>query len=207
MSGHFLPTVFANRHRIPPFAMADLPAPTGILAPTRTPPFGCISTSSSGVPYPSTWSWTSSGEGPAPRHHCRCREGCRRRVTTPPWPRETIMQFMVNLLRVHPLFPGGRVGVLRFASRALLVDRGSSPRQRCRCGVSRRQLGNECSGCGCAGASRLRRRSYPQNHRARINDWVVEFLTGVRIIAAASTVGGIEFCASILVMNPFPGSF
>jgi hypothetical protein len=26
--------VFANRHRIPPFAMADLPAPTGILAPT-----------------------------------------------------------------------------------------------------------------------------------------------------------------------------
>ena len=116
--------------------MADLPAPTGILAPTRTPPFGCISTSSSGVPYPSTWSWTSSGEGPAPRHHCCCREGCRRRVTTPPWPRETIMQFMVNLLRVHLLFPGGRVGVLRFASRALLVDRGSSPRQRCRCGVT-----------------------------------------------------------------------
>jgi hypothetical protein len=77
MSGHFLPTVFANRHQIPPFAMADLPAPTGILAPTRTPPFGCISTSSCGVPYPSTWSWTSSGEGPAPRHHCRCREGCR----------------------------------------------------------------------------------------------------------------------------------
>jgi hypothetical protein len=70
--------VFANRHRIPPFAMANLPAPTGILAPTRTPPFGCISTSSSGVPYPSTWSWTSSGRGSAPRHHCRCRAG-------PPW--------------------------------------------------------------------------------------------------------------------------
>jgi hypothetical protein len=85
-SGLFSPTDTESR---------PSPWPTSPLRPgswhPRTPPFGCISTSSSGVPYPSTWSWTSSGEGPAPRHHCRCRKGRRRsvfygEVTTPPQP-------------------------------------------------------------------------------------------------------------------------